>query len=105
MVENAVRGCREGQHRGGGIVAGKERDRRESGAQFTTFENMTSSESPSGLVGLSLNDRTVVLPVLLLDKTVSVRKDNLCIRTHALSQKSDLKMRHACNAYFFRFLD
>ena len=73
MVENAVRGRREGQHWGGGIVAGKGRDRRESGAQFTTFENMTSSQSPSGSVGLSLNERTVVLPVLLLDNSFSVR--------------------------------
>ena len=39
----------------------------------------------NGILGLSLNDRTNLFLVILLDKTVAVRYDSLCIRTLALS--------------------
>ena len=36
---------------------------------------------PNGFMGLSLNDRTILFLVFLLDKTVSVGLDSLCITT------------------------
>ena len=38
---------------------------------------------PNGFLGLSLYDRTILLPLVLLDKTVSVGKDSLSIKTLA----------------------
>ena len=37
----------------------------------------------NGLLGLSLNDRMILFLVILLDKTVSVAWDSICIRTLA----------------------
>ena len=38
-----------------------------------------------GFLGLSLNDRTILVLVIFLDNTVSVGEDRLCIRTLALA--------------------
>ena len=37
----------------------------------------------NGFLGLSLNDGTILFLAILLDKTVSVGQDSLCIRTLA----------------------
>ena len=39
---------------------------------------------PNGFLGLSLNDRTILFLVTLLDKTVSVGKDSLAFTTFCL---------------------
>ena len=35
----------------------------------------------NGFLGLSLNDRTILFIVILLDKTVSIGEDSICITT------------------------
>ena len=49
------------------------------------FSNLKKREGrrPNGFLGLSLNDRTILFLLILLDKTVSVRNDSLCITTLA----------------------
>ena len=44
---------------------------------------------PNGFLGTFLNDMTILLLVTLLDKTVSVEKDSLCIRTLAYKVGGD----------------
>ena len=48
-----------------------------------TPEHLSSSigRLPNGFLGLSLNDRTIISLMILLDKTVSVGWDSLSIRT------------------------
>ena len=57
--------------------------------------------SPNGFQGLSFNDKTIVLAIflVLMDKTVSVGKDSLCIRTVAYSLSLSLTLPHpiACS--------
>ena len=43
--------------------------------------NHFSGRRPNGFLGVSLNDRTFIFLVIILDKTVSVGEDSLCIRT------------------------
>ena len=42
-----------------------------------------SGRRPNGFMGMSLIDRTILFLVILLDNTVSVGKESLCIRTLA----------------------
>ena len=65
-----------------------------------------------GFLGLSLNGRTILFLVILLDKTVSVGWDSLCIMTLALSNNRDavtLKVllrlfKHGCRGTMPNFL-
>ena len=43
----------------------------------------TRGRRPNGFLGLSFNDGTILFLAILLDKTVSVGQDSLCIRTLA----------------------
>ena len=47
------------------------------------LESDSSGRRPNGFLRLSLNDRTILFIAILMDKTVSVEHDSLCIRTLA----------------------
>ena len=49
-------------------------------APLINFWSAIKGRRPNGFLGLYLNDRTIIILVILLDKTVSVGEDSLCIR-------------------------
>ena len=64
---------------------------------------------PNGFLGPSLNDRTILFLVMLLDKTVSVIKDSPCIRTLAFHRVIDgglkiISLAHYANQEWRRAL-